>query len=89
MWRELGRDQERKDHHVLYNYELQGLMILLGGILVGIVVGVGTVIGVGVGTVTGVGTTVEVVVVVAIMEAVRVYRRELEPTATLIICTKK
>ena len=61
------------------------LMILLGGI----VVGVGIEIGVGVRTETGVGTIVEVVVVVATMESVCVYRRELEPTATLIICTKK
>ena len=51
------------------------LMILLGGILVGRVVGVGTEIGEGVGTETGVGTTVEVVVVVATMKAVRVYRK--------------
>ena len=51
------------------------LMFLLGGILVGIVVGVGTEIGEGVGTETGVGTTVEVVVVVATMEAVHVYRK--------------
>ena len=51
------------------------LMILLGGVLVGIVVGVGTGIGEGVRTETGMGTTVEVVVVVATMEAVRVYRK--------------
>ena len=50
-------------------------MILLAGVLVGIVVGVGTEIGVGVGTETGVGTIVEVVVVVATMGAVPVYRK--------------
>ena len=51
------------------------VMFLLGGILVGIVVGVGTEIEEGVGTETGVGTTVEVIVVVATIEAVRVYRK--------------
>ena len=51
------------------------LMLLLGGVFVGIMVGVGTEIEVGVGTVTGVGTMVKVVVVVATMEAVRVYRK--------------
>ena len=62
------------------------LMILLGGILVGIVVGVVTEMGVGVGTETRVGTTVEVVVVVATMKAVRVYRKT---AGILIICTNK
>ena len=46
----------------------------------------GTEIGVGVGTETRVGTTVEVVVVVATMKAVRVYRKR---AGILIICANK